>query len=350
MSTEALKKSGSKEAKNSKSGFSKWIVDNVIYLVLILLVVGIVVASPDFLSMTNLINILSQASSRVIIALGVAGILILAGTDLSAGRMVGLAAVVSASMLQASDYAYKMYPHLHELPLFVPIIIAMLATGFISAISGVIVAKFHVPPFIATLGMMIVVYGTSSIYFDRPPYGAQPIGGLSEKFTTFAQRGIKLGQYEFPYLIFYAIIVSLIIWVIWNKTQLGKNMYAIGGNPEAAKVSGVNVAKNIIIIYMIAGLLYGFTGVLEAGRVGSATNNTGNMYEMDAIAACVVGGVSLTGGIGTVPGIVTGVLIFQVINYGLAFLGVSPYIQFIVKGLIIIVAVAFDMRKHAKKK
>lgn len=333
-----------------KSSIVKWLFDNVIYVFLILLVIGIVIASPDFLSMTNLINILSQSSSRIIIALGIAGILILGGTDLSAGRMVGLAAVVSASLLQAGDYAYKMYPNLPELPLFVPIIIAMLVTGLFGTLNGFIVSKFHVPPFIATLGMMIGVYGITSIYFDRPPYGAQPIGGLSESFTTFAQKGIKLGQYEFPYLILYAIAFSVVIWVVWNKTQLGKNMYAIGGNAEAAKVSGVNVAKNIIIIYMIAGLLYGFSGTLEAGRVGSATNNTGNMYELDAIAACVVGGVSLSGGIGTVPGVITGVLIFQVINYGLAFLGVSPYIQFIVKGAIIIVAVAFDMRKHAKKK
>jgi methyl-galactoside transport system permease protein len=333
-----------------KTNITKWLFDNVIYVFLILLVIGIVIASPDFLSMTNLINILTQSSSRIIIALGIAGILILGGTDLSAGRMVGLAAVVSASLLQAGDYAYKMYPNLPELPLFVPIIIAMVVTGLFGTLNGVIVSKFHVPPFIATLGMMIGVYGVTSIYFDRPPYGAQPIGGLSESFTTFAQKGIKVGQFEFPYLIFYAIIFSIVIWVVWNKTQLGKNMYAIGGNSEAAKVSGVNVAKNIIIIYMIAGLLYGFSGTLEAGRVGSATNNTGNMYELDAIAACVVGGVSLSGGIGTVPGVITGVLIFQVINYGLAFLGVSPYIQFIVKGAIIIVAVAFDMRKHAKKK
>ncbi|WP_419882953.1 galactose/methyl galactoside ABC transporter permease MglC [Peribacillus sp. B-H-3] len=336
---------------SKKSGFNlKWLVDNVIYVVLLLLVVVIVIASPDFLSVTNFLNILSQSSSRIIIALGVAGILITFGTDLSAGRMVGLAAVISASLLQASDYAYRMYPHLAELPLFVPILIAMIVTGLIGALNGVIVSKLHVPPFIATLGMMITVYGLTSIYFDRPPYGAQPIGGLSQAFTTFAQRGIPIGSYELPYLVIYAAIVSIIIWVIWNKTQLGKNMYAIGGNPDAAKVSGVNVTKNLIIIYTIAGLLYGFSGALEAGRVGSATNNTGNMYELDAIAACVVGGVSLSGGIGTVPGVITGVLIFQIINYGLAFLGVSPYIQFIVKGAIIILAVAFDMRKHAKRK
>jgi methyl-galactoside transport system permease protein len=335
---------------SKKSTVTKWLFDNVIYVFLILLVIGIVIASPDFLSVTNLINILSQSSSRIIIALGMAGILITAGTDLSAGRMVGLAAVVSASLLQASDYAYKMYPHLPQLPLIVPILIAMVATGIIGTLNGIIVAKLNVPPFIATLGMMITVYGLNSMYFDRPPYGAQPIGGLNQAFTTFAQRGIPIGNYEIPYLIFYAIIFTIFIWILWNKTQFGKNMYAIGGNPEAAKVSGVNVTKYLILIYMLAGVLYGFSGTLEAGRVGSATNNTGNMYELDAIAACVVGGVSLSGGIGTVPGVITGVLIFQIINYGLAFLGVSPYIQYIVKGAIIVVAVAFDMRKHAKKK
>jgi methyl-galactoside transport system permease protein len=332
------------------SNVSKWLFDNVIYVFLVLLVIGIIVASPDFLSVTNLLNILSQSSSRIIIALGMAGILITAGTDLSAGRMVGLAAVVSASLLQASDYAYKMYPHLPHLPLIVPILVAMVITGIIGALNGIIVSKLNVPPFIATLGMMITVYGLNSMYFDRPPYGAQPIGGLNQSFTTFAQRGIPIGNYEIPYLIFYAIIFSIFIWILWNKTQFGKNMYAIGGNPEAAKVSGVNVTKYLILIYMLAGVLYGFSGTLEAGRVGSATNNTGNMYELDAISACVVGGVSLSGGIGKVSGVITGVLIFQIINYGLAFLGVSPYIQYIVKGAIIVVAVAFDMRKHAKKK
>ncbi|NRD77794.1 galactose/methyl galactoside ABC transporter permease MglC [Bacillus sp. BRMEA1] len=335
---------------SKKSNVSKWLFDNVIYVFLILLVIGIVIASPDFLSVTNLINILTQSSSRIIIALGMAGILITAGTDLSAGRMVGLAAVVSASLLQASDYAYRMYPHLPHLPLFVPILLAMVITGLIGGLNGIIVAKLNVPPFIATLGMMITVYGLNSMYFDRPPYGAQPIGGLNNEFITFAQRGIPIGSYEIPYLIFYAIIFTIFIWILWNKTQFGKNMYAIGGNPEAAKVSGVNVTKYLILIYILAGVLYGFSGTLEAGRVGSATNNTGNMYELDAIAACVVGGVSLSGGIGTVPGVITGVLIFQIINYGLAFLGVSPYIQYIVKGAIIVVAVAFDMRKHAKKK
>ena len=137
---------------------------------------------------------------------------------------------------------------------------------------------------------------------------------------------------------------------MWNKTRFGKNIFAIGGNPEAARVSGVNVTRNLMALYMIAGMLYAFGGMLEAGRIGSATNNLGFMYELDAIAACVVGGVSFAGGVGTVLGVVTGVLIFTVINYGLTYIGVNPYWQYIIKGSIIVFAVAIDSLKYAKKK
>ncbi|HYF77833.1 MAG TPA: galactose/methyl galactoside ABC transporter permease MglC [Symbiobacteriaceae bacterium] len=329
---------------------STFLMNNAIYLILLALLVAIIVISPDFVSMTNFRNILAQASTRVIIALGIAGILITQGTDLSAGRMVGLTAVISASMLQAVDYAYRMYPGLPELPIFVPILIAVGVGALFGAINGAAVAVFKVPPFITTLGSSVILYGLTSIYFDRPPYGAQPIGGLDPDFMNFAQGFFFSGKASLPYLVIYAAIVSLLIWTIWNKTRLGKNMYAVGGNPEAAVVSGVSVAKTLIIIYMLAGALYGFAGSLEAARIGSATNNTGNMYELDAIAAAVVGGVSTSGGIGTVPGVITGVLIFQVINYGLNFIGVNPYVQYIVKGLIIVVAVAIDIRKYLKKK
>lgn len=329
---------------------SQFLMNNAIYVVLLVLLIVIVSLSPDFLSLNNFKNILTQSSTRIIIALGVGGILIAEGTDLSAGRMVGLAAVVSGSLLQATDYAYRMYPNLDRLPIIVPILIAMVICGIIGTLNGVIVSIFKVPPFITTLGMMIIVYGLNSTYFDRPPYGAQPIGGFDPKFTQFVGGSFGSGALSVPYLIVYAIIVTVLIWILWNKTRFGKNMYAIGGNNEAAAVSGVNVTKYLILIYMIAGALYGFAGALEGGRVGSATNNTGNMYELDAIAACVVGGVSTSGGIGTVGGIITGVLIFQVINYGLAFIGVNAYLQYIVKGLIIVCAVAIDIRKYIKKK
>ena len=142
----------------------------------------------------------------------------------------------------------------------------------------------------------------------------------------------------------------MIVWVIWNKTKIGKNMFAIGGNPEAAAVCGVNIVKGSLVIYILAGILYGFAGALEAGRTGSATNALGADYALDAIAACVVGGVSMRGGIGTIKGIVTGVIMFQIINYGLIFIGVSPYVQYAVKGSIILIAVAIDTQKYLKKK
>ena len=341
-----------KSLVNEKSSFNfkEWAANNAIQIVLVFLLIGIIAIEPSFLSIKNLTNILAQCSTRMIIALGVGGIIVTQGTDLSAGRIIGLAAVISASLLQATDYAYRMYPDLQQLPVVIPILLAMIICGFMGAINGFAVAKLKTPPFIATMGTMLLAYGITSLYFDRPPYGAQPIAGLDKGFKQLAVGGIQIGDFRLPYLIIYAAIACIIMWFIWNKTKLGKNMFAIGGNPEAAEVSGVNVARNLIIIYVMAGLLYGLAGSLEAARVGSATNNTGFMYEMDAIAACVVGGVSFAGGVGSIGGIITGVLIFQVLNYGLSFIGVSTYLQFIIKGIIIIAAVALDTRKYMKKK
>jgi len=334
----------------SKDEVLAWMMNNAIYLVLLLLLAVIIIIEPRFISLNNFTNILSQASTRVIMALGVGGIIVAKGTDLSLGRQVGLAAVISASMLQAAEYEYRMYPELGVLPIIVPILIVMVVTASFSTLNGLVVAKLNVDPFIATLGMMIIVYGVNSIYYDRPPYGAQPIGGLDKRFTNFAQGSIDIFGFELPYLIIYAAITIAIMWVVWNKTRFGKNIFAIGGNKEAALVSGVNVTKYTILIYTVAGLLYGLGGSLEAARIGSATNNLGNMYELDAISACIVGGLSFNGGVGSISGIVTGVLIFQVIAYGLAFIGVNAYLQFIIKGLIIISAVAIDSRKHNQKK
>ncbi|GIO59110.1 galactose/methyl galactoside ABC transporter permease MglC [Paenibacillus cellulositrophicus] len=321
-----------------------------IYIVLVLLVIGITIYNPSFLSVNSLRDILIQSSTRAIIALGVAFILITAGTDLSAGRIVGLTAVISASMLQSSDYAARFFPNLPHLQVWLPIVLAIIVGLLCGLVNGLVVSKLNVPPFIATLGTMVAVYGLNSLYFDMEPNNSQPIGGLRKDFTAIGTGYIGEGQYSVPYIVLIAIFVAFIVWVIFTKTKLGKYMYAIGGNIQAAKVSGINVAKYLIYIYAIAGALYGLAGVLEASRTGGATNNYGNMYELDAIAACVVGGVSTTGGIGTVPGVMVGVLIFTIINYGLTFIGISPYWQLIIKGLIIVAAVAFDMRKYAAKK
>jgi methyl-galactoside transport system permease protein len=322
-----------------------------IYLVFIALVIAITIKEPSFLSIQNLRNILSMSATRIIIAMGIGGILLTGGTDLSAGRQVGLAAVVSASLLQFMEYPRRMYPTLPELPLWLPIVIAIVVCALVGLLNGVIIAYLKVPPFITTLGTMVAAYGVTSIYFDRPPYGAQPIGGLRKDLTTLGSGYIGFdGTYSIPYIVIIAIVVAAIIWVLHNKTRFGKNIYAIGGNPEAAKVSGVPVAKNLIIVYMIAGALYGLAGMLEAARTGGATNNYGNGYELDAIAACVVGGVSVAGGIGTVPGMIIGVLIFSIISYGLTFINMNPYWQQIIKGAIIVSAVALDIRKYLAKR
>lgn len=337
------KKQG-KEKKNVK----EWLLNSGIYLVLILLLVIIVLKEPSFLSVRNFRNILTQSSVRMIIALGVAGIIVTQGTDLSAGRQVGLSAVISATLLQSVTNVNKVFPNIGDIPIVVVITLVVIIGGILGGVNGFIVAKLSVTPFIATLGTMIIIYGINSLYFDY--VGAAPIAGFDERFSEFAQGFLNLGFTRIPFLIVYAVIATIFMWILWNKTRFGKNLFAVGGNPEAATVSGVNVSKNLIMVYILSGMFYAFAGLLEAGRVGSATNNLGNMYELDAIAACVVGGVSFSGGVGTIPGVVTGVLIFTVINYGLTYVGVSPYWQFIIKGLIIIAAVALDTMKYKKRK
>ncbi len=324
-------------------------VRNAIILVLAALVLVIGIIKNGFLTPGNLVNIMRISSVRLIIALACAGALITGGTDLSAGRTVGLAAVIVASLVQRPDYASKIFPNLPYMWVIFPILIAVAAGLLVGIINGVVIAYLKVPPFIATLGMMVVVWGAASLYVDRPPLGAQPIGGLRLDFTNLGTGSIGFGRFAIPTIILIALIVFAFYWVMLNKTQLGKNMYAIGGNVNAAIVSGVNVKRNLVAVYAIAGTLYGLAGVLLAARSGGATNNYGQSYELDAIAAAVIGGVSTSGGRGTVVGVLTGVLIFEVLNNGLVVLGVSAYWQQVVKGLIIVAAVALDIRKYSKR-
>ncbi|MZI89387.1 galactose/methyl galactoside ABC transporter permease MglC [Dickeya dianthicola] len=335
------------KATTKKSALT-WLKDSGIYAVLLVLLVIIIIQDPTFLSLTNLSNILTQSSVRVIIALGVAGLIVTQGTDLSAGRQVGLAAVVAATLLQAMDNSNKVFPSLETMSIPLVILIVCVIGAVIGLVNGIIIAYLKVTPFITTLGTMIIVYGINSLYYDV--VGASPIAGFDERFSTFAQGVIRFGDFKLSYITFYAVIAAVFVWILWNKTRFGKNIFAIGGNQEAAKVSGVNVSLNLILVYMLSGVFYAFGGMLEAGRIGSATNNLGFMYELDAIAACVVGGVSFAGGVGTVAGVVTGVIIFTLINYGLTYIGVSPYWQYIIKGGIIIFAVALDSLKYARKK
>ena len=334
--------------KEGNVDVKKLLIQSGLYLVLLVMLIAIIMKEPTFLSIRNFKNILTQSSVRTIIALGIAGLIVTTGTDLSAGRQVGFAAVISATLLQASTNVNKVYPEMGELPVFLVILIVMVIGGIIGAFNGTIVAYLNLHPFIVTMGAMTIVYGLNSLYYDFA--GASPISGFSKSYSSFAQGSFNIGGFTLPYLIVYAAIATVIMWILWNKTKFGKNLFAVGGNPEAARVSGVNVPATLIIIYALSGIYYAFGGFLEAGRIGSATNNLGNMYEMDAIAACVIGGVSFYGGVGKISGVLTGVIILTVINYGLTYVGVNPYWQYIIKGAIIIVAVAFDSMKYAKKK
>ncbi len=334
--------------EKGKFDFKKLFIESGLYLVLFCMLLVIIWKEPTFLSIRNFKNILTQSSVRLIIALGVAGLILTQGTDLSIGRQVGLSAVISATLLQASTKVNKIYPQLGELPLILVILTVVVIGIIIGLVNGIVVSKLNIHPFIATLGTMTIVYGINSLYYDF--VGAAPISGFSPRYSNFAQGSIKIAGYTIPYLIVYALIATIIMWILWNKTKFGKNVFAVGGNPEAARVSGVNVALTLLGIYGLSGAFYAFGGFLEAGRIGSATNNLGFMYEMDAIAACVIGGVSFYGGVGSISGVVTGVIILTVINYGLTYVGVSPYWQYIIKGIIIIAAVAFDSLKYAKKK
>ncbi|MDR3231585.1 MAG: galactose/methyl galactoside ABC transporter permease MglC [Synergistaceae bacterium] len=331
------------------SKIGRFALNYAIYIVLFALLATIVMFDKNFLSFRNFGFILSQASTRIILALGIAGIIVSGNTDLSLGRSVGLAALVACSLLQNPTYVGRIYATMPQLPLWLPLLAAMLLCAFFSVLQSLVVGVLKVAPFIASLGFQLILFGVQSLYFDAVN-NSSPIGGLDPAFSRFAQGAFNIWGIRLPYLVLYALLTTAVVWIVWNKTKLGKNMFAIGGNAEAASVSGVSIVKNLIMIYFIAGLLYGFGGALEGARTGSATNVTGQSYELDAIAACVVGGVSMRGGIGSIIGVITGVLIFQVINYGLVFIGVNPYVQYTIKGFIIILAVSIDTQKYLKKK
>lgn len=340
----------SKGLNKSKSNILDKLLNYALYIILLIMIIGVIIIDPSFISIKNFTNILSQASTRAILAMGVAGLIVLQGTDLSAGRILGLAGIVSASLLQDINYTSRMYPDLPQLPLILPLLVAIAIGVIFALINGFGVAKLKLHAFIITLGTQLIAYGMALIYIDRPPLGAQPIAGLDDRYVSLVKGAFKIGTVEIPYLIVYAAVIAIIMAFIWNKTTLGKNMFAIGGNPEAAAVSGVNITKNIMLVYLISGILYGIAGFLEVARIGSATSITGQNYELDAIAACVIGGVSFSGGVGTIPGVLIGVIILQFINYGLNFIGVNPYFQIIIKGLIIIVSVSIDVRKNIVRK
>jgi methyl-galactoside transport system permease protein len=218
------------------------------------------------------------------------------------------------------------------------------AGGLFGLFNGVLVAYGKLPPFIATLGTMSIARGIQLIYTK-----AAIVSSLTPQFKAIAQTSIGPSFFQIPLLGIYVLIIAIVIFVLLKHTKQGTNFYAIGGNSQAARVSGINVEKNLVSVYFYAGLLYGCAGVLLASRLALANALTANGMELDAIAAVTVGGVSQNGGVGTVSGMIIGIFTMGLINYGMSFLAIDSYFQYLVKCAIIIVAVFFDMKKYAKR-
>jgi len=325
------------------------LLNNAMYIIIAAAVVYIAIMRPAFIKLPSIVNILSLTAAKLPIALGIGGCIVLTGTDISAGRVVGLTACISASLLTT---VFKVFPDMASaapLPLVLLLVIGVGAlVGFINGFS---VAKFKLHPFIVTLSTQLIVYGIILMYLMRGVNNGQTLSGLSENYRSFITGTLfTIGGVAVPKYVLYSLILTIIMWVIWNKTTFGKNMFAVGSNEEAANVSGVNVMRTIIMVFMLAGMMYGITGFLDGARIASANANTGLNYECDAIAACVIGGVSFVGGIGRISGIVVGVLLLQIIFTGLNFLSVDANMLYIIKGLIILIACAIDMRKYLVRK
>lgn len=316
----------------------------VVLLIIVSIIVGVM--KKNFFSWGNFNNLVSNTAVRFIIALGVSGCLITKGTDLSAGRQVGLSACIAGILCQRGDYSGKIFPNVPEMNIFVVLLIVVCIGAIIGMVNGLIISRLKVPPFITTLGTQTIVYGIALVVTN-----AQPVGGFQNAYTSFVAGKIgSANGFQIPYLLIIALLFGVFFWMLYNQMRHGKYMYAIGGNEVAAEVSGVNTKKTLMLIYMTAGIMYAVAGWLMAAKAGGASSAMGQGYELEAIAGCTIGGISTTGGIGTVSGVLVGVLVFELLKIVLQFLGVNPYYNFIVQGIVIVVAVALDIRKNIKKK
>ena len=342
--------------ENYKYSFnvSQFLYKNGLYIVIIMIFIALCIITPmvknaQLLTVTNILNILQQASPRMFLALGVAGLILLTGTDLSVGRMVGMGMVTATIIMHNGINTGSVFGHVFDFSAMGSVQKALLAlatciflTTMFAMIAGFFMARFKMHPFISTMANMLIIFG----------------------LVTYATKGVSFGAIDaaipnifipqigkFPTIILWAAAAVFIVWFIWNKTTFGKNLYAVGGNPEAAAVSGISVFKVTMGAFILAGILYGCGSWLECNRmIGSGSAAYGQGWDMDAIAACVVGGVSFTGGIGKISGVVTGVLIFTSLTYSLTILGIDTNLQFIFEGIIILAAVTLDCLKYVQKK
>ncbi len=355
MSKFTIAESVMQKWENYKYTFNKrtFLLQNGLYIAIALIFIILCIITPmlknaPLLTYNNVLNILQQASPRMFLALGVAGLILLTGTDLSIGRMVGMGMTAATIIMHQGINTGSVFGHIFDftqVPVIVRVFFALfmciLLCTIFTTIAGFFTAKFKMHPFISTMANMLVIFG----------------------LVTYATKGVSFGAIEpvipnmiipklngFPTIILWAAAAIIIVWFIWNKTTFGKNLYAVGGNPEAASVSGISVFKVTVGAFILAGILYGFGSWLECARmVGSGSAAYGQGWEMDAIAACVVGGVSFTGGIGKISGVVVGVIIFTALTYSLTILGIDTNLQFVFSGIIILVAVTLDCLKYVQK-
>ena len=342
------------EANRYTFNIKQFLLTNGLYIVILVIFIVLCILCPivkgmPLLTMNNILNILQAASPRMFLALGVGGLILLGGTDLSVGRMVGTSMVLATMIMHKGINTGALFGHIFDftaIPLGVRIVFALVVcccvTTTFSTIAGFFTARFKIHPFISTMANMLIMFGLMTFATSGVSFGA-----IEMKIPKMIIP--KIGR--FPTIILWAVAVIAIMYFVWNKTKLGKYMYAVGGNAEAAAVSGISVFKVTITAFIIAGILYGFGAWLECIRmVGSGSASYGQGWETDAIAACVVGGISFSGGIGKIQGIVVGVLIFTALTYSLTVLGVDTNLQFVFSGIIILAAVTIDCLKYVQKK
>ena len=357
------KKSGAKRLGGKFSGFAQMsredkqralytlLLNNAMYIIIAAAVIFIAVRVPAFLSLSSIINVVSLTAAKLPIALGVGGCIVLSGTDISAGRVVGLTACIAAALLQATDYVNKLFPNLETVPVWAAFLAAIAVGAAVGFVNGFFVAKFKLHPFIVTLSTQLIAFGAVLMFLMVGNNNGQTLSGLDSSYTEFIRGSLfSVGGVAVPKYVLYSAVLTVLMWVVWNKTKFGKRMFAVGSNEEAARISGINVFATVVGVFVLAGAMYGVTGFIEGARIASCSANTGLTYESDAIAACVIGGVSFVGGTGNIGGIVIGVLLLQLIFVGLNFLSVSANMLYIIKGAIILAACAVDMRKYLNRR
>ena len=337
--------------ENKQRALYTLLLNNAMYIIIAAAVIFIAVRVPAFLSLSSIINVVSLTAAKLPIALGVGGCIVLSGTDISAGRVVGLTACIAAALLQATDYVNKLFPNLETVPVWAAFLAAIAVGAAVGFVNGFFVAKFKLHPFIVTLSTQLIAFGAVLMFLMVGNNNGQTLSGLDSSYTEFIRGSLfSVGGVAVPKYVLYSAVLTVLMWVVWNKTKFGKRMFAVGSNEEAARISGINVFATVVGVFVLAGAMYGVTGFIEGARLASCSANTGLTYESDAIAACVIGGVSFVGGTGNIGGIVIGVLLLQLIFVGLNFLSVSANMLYIIKGAIILAACAVDMRKYLNRR